>query len=145
MDTKFKSRIDTRIYLRRAAFVVAVVALLASQVMASGSDDAPRMEAKLSTGLTGATFAGIVPHAKAEFEMENAVRRFEVEVQQLNVPNLSLVDVLVNGVKIGSIRIFNRGGVLLLSSFAGQAVPSIAGGTVVTIRYGSLTVLSGKF
>jgi hypothetical protein len=123
----------------RRLLVVCLLALFAIPVLAS------ELEIRLRTNLTGAVFAGERPAGKAEFEMRNTAKRFSVEVQDIHLPDGTVVSVFVNGTKIGAIRLVAQGGTLFLSSSARQAVPNVTVGSRVAVMYSGVKVLGGQF
>lgn len=123
----------------RGLVVLALVLALGIPVVAG------EFKIDLRTVMSGPAFNGVIPKGKAGFQLEAATRKLSIEVNNVNLPALTPVNVLLNGVKIGSITIRNQGGTLLLSTFAGQAVPMISPGNKVAITFGGSTVLSGTF
>jgi len=53
---------------------------------------------------------GEQPKVKAEFQMENGLKRFIVEVEDIDLPNGTLLAVIVNGFRVGSITRVNQVG-----------------------------------
>jgi len=53
---------------------------------------------------------GEQPKVKAEFQMENGLKRFIVEVEDIDLPNGTLLAVIVNGFRVGSITLVNQVG-----------------------------------
>jgi hypothetical protein len=119
--------------------VICLLALLAVPMLASD------IEIKLRATLTGPVFNGEQPSGKAEFEVENGVKRFSVEVDNINLPDGTAVAVFANGTKVGTIKLVAQGGTLLLSSAAGQTVPNITVGSTVAVRFSGVRILGGKF
>ena len=105
-------------------------------------------ETRLKTGLTGGAISGMTPSGHAEFRATPAQgrARLNVEVEDVNLPAGTRVDVLLAGVPAGATTISAaplRGGELELNSQDGQAVPSVAAGAVVVVRNGAAAILSG--
>jgi hypothetical protein len=119
--------------------VICLLALLAVPMLASD------IEIKLRATLTGPVFNGEQPSGKAEFEVENGVKRFSVEVDNLDLPDGTTVAVFANGTKVGVINLVAQGGTLLLSSAAGQTVPNITVGSTVAVKFSGVKILGGKF
>jgi hypothetical protein len=65
--------------------------------------------------------------------MRNTVKRFTVEVQDIHLPDGTVVSVFANGTKVGAIRLAAQGGTLFLSSAAHQAVPNLTVGSRVAV------------
>jgi hypothetical protein len=123
----------------RRVLVVCLLALLAIPALAS------ELEIRLRANLTGPVFAGERPSGSAEFEMRNSVKRFEVEVQDIHLPDGTVLSVFVNGTKVGAIRLAAQGGTLFLSSAARQAVPNITVGSRIAVMYSGVKLLGGQF
>ncbi len=123
----------------RGLLVVALVTALAMPLMAS------EIKINMRTALTGAAINGKQPKGKAEFQMESDLRRFSVEVDNVRLPNGTVLDISVNGSPVGSITLVAQGGTLFLSSAANQSVPNITVGSTVQASLAGTTVLSGKF
>jgi hypothetical protein len=68
-----------------------------------------------------------------------------VEVEDVNVATGSLLDVYLNGNKIGTIQVaaLTLGGELELNSQDGDVVPAVAKGDVIVVRLGDRALLSG--
>lgn len=123
----------------RVTMLVGLALLLAMPLVAS------EIKIDLRTVLTGPVFNGEQPKGKAEFQMEDGFKRFIVEVEDIDLPNGTVLAVMVNGVRAGSITLVNHGGALLRSSFAGQAVPNITAGSTVAVNFSTTRILGGKF
>ncbi|HEX6182481.1 MAG TPA: hypothetical protein VFZ44_01125 [Pyrinomonadaceae bacterium] len=98
--------------------------------------------------LTGAAINGIVPEGDAEYEIEFNNREFRVRVEEVNLPAGTLLNVLVDGVKVGTLAVapsLDRSE-LRLKTEDGQAVPQVNSRTrvVVTDQSGT-TLLAGSF
>jgi hypothetical protein len=98
--------------------------------------------------LTGAAIGGIVPEGDAEYSIEFNNREFRVRVEEVNLPAGTLLNVLVDGVKIGTLSVapsLDRSE-LKLKTEDGQVVPQINSRTrvVVTDQTGA-TIVAGSF
>jgi hypothetical protein len=98
--------------------------------------------------LTGAAINDIVPEGDAEYSVEFNNREFRVRVEEVNLPAGTLLNVLVDGVKIGTLAVapsLDRSE-LKLKTENGQVVPQINSRTrvVVTDQSGA-TLLAGSF
>jgi Domain of unknown function (DUF4214) len=98
--------------------------------------------------LTGAAINGIVPEGDAEYSIEFNNREFRVRVEEVNLPAGTLLNVLVDGVKVGTLAVapsLDRSE-LKLKTENGQAVPQVNSRTrvVVTDQAGA-TLLAGSF
>jgi hypothetical protein len=98
--------------------------------------------------LTGAAIGGIVPEGDAEYSVEFNNREFRVRVEEVNLPAGTPLNVLVDGVKVGTLSVapsLDRSE-LKLKTEDGQAVPQVNSRTrvVVTDQSGA-TLLAGSF
>ena len=66
---------------------------------------AAEVKIDLRTVLSGPIYNGVQPKGKGEFQSENNVNRFIVEVNNINLPNGTLVNVFANGAPVGQIRL----------------------------------------
>jgi hypothetical protein len=98
--------------------------------------------------LTGAAINGIVPEGDAEYSIEFNNREFRVRVEEVNLPAGTLLNVLVDGVKIGTLSVapsLDRSE-LKLKTEDGQAVPQVNSRTrVVVTNQAGATLLAGSF
>jgi hypothetical protein len=126
---------------------LALVALAASFAVSpkafaqSGQSDST-LEIRLRTRLTGPPLNGQTPHGKAEFEQEDSGRKFSVEVEDVSLPNGTILVVGVNGTRVGTIKIQSGDGTLLLVN--GHA-PNVTKGSKVVIRAAGNSIMSGTF
>lgn len=98
--------------------------------------------------LSGPAINGETPKGKAEHRVRtNGQRKLEVEVEEVNLPNLTVLDVFVGGTKIGSLTINSfREGELELETEDGQTIPIISAGTTVVVKtQAGAAILSGSF
>jgi hypothetical protein len=123
----------------RVTLALSLLLLMAVPVLAA------EIKIDLRTTLTGPAFNGEQPKGKAEFQMEQGLKRFIVEVDNINLPSGTVLAVMVNGVRVGSITLVNHGGTLLRSSAAGQTVPNITAGTTVAVNFSTTRILGGRF
>jgi hypothetical protein len=96
--------------------------------------------------LTGATVNGVVPEGEAELERESEGTHLKVSVNHLNLADGTVLNVLVDSVKVGTITLGGQKGELRLRTDRGQPVPPIVNGTTVTVTNATgATLLSGAF
>jgi Calx-beta domain/Domain of unknown function (DUF4214) len=128
------------------AFMLTIICGLAmaiALVPVSANDDVI-----VQTSLSGAAINGLVPSGVAEHRTQSdGSRRFKVEVEDVNLPAGTVLNVLVNGTNIGTLTINSfRQGELERNTNDGQAVPNVANGTTVAVRtQAGATVASGAF
>ncbi|MDT7808301.1 MAG: hypothetical protein QOJ70_2114 [Acidobacteriota bacterium] len=101
-------------------------------------------EAKLS----GAAIGGTVPKGEAEFENLGANREFKVRIENVNLPAGTVLDVLVDGTKVGTITVAPslQRSELKLETENGQTVPAVNSRTrVVVADKSGATIVAGSF
>jgi hypothetical protein len=131
---------------RAALAFVALLATLAAlaAVPALANDD----EVIINAGLSGAAIGGQTPVGKAEFRQRPGNDlRLEVEVQDVNLPAGTVLNVFVGGQQIGVITLNTlRAGEVELETERGQAVPAVTNGTGVAVRNQSgANIVAGTF
>jgi uncharacterized lipoprotein NlpE involved in copper resistance len=106
-------------------------------------------DVRVRVQLAGAPLGGRLPEGHADFRTRADGRRsFEVEVEEVNLPVGTVLNVLVNNVQIGQITLGALlRGELEFESEHGQTVPAIAQGTTVTVTNAATgaTILAGTF
>ena len=105
-------------------------------------------EVRLRTQLTGGTIAGVSASGVADFRLRpsRGDKAFSVELENVNLPAGTTLEVLVNGQSVGQLRVSGppaRGGELELNSRDGGVVPVFQAGDVVAIRNSNGSLLSG--
>jgi hypothetical protein len=120
-----------------------LLALLTSVFAATSSNAAA--EIRLRTGLAGATINNITPKGKAEYR-ERATRQLNVQVENVNLPDGTILNVLAGATQVGQMTLALMRGVLQLNTGDGDGVPAIAPGTsiVVTDQNGD-TIVAAVF
>jgi len=97
--------------------------------------------------LVGASLNGATPVGEAEFRREAAgSRRLRIKIENVNLPNGTVLNVLVDNVKVGEIVINSLKGEIELRTDHGQTTPPVVNGTSIVIsdRTG-MTVIAGTF
>jgi hypothetical protein len=97
--------------------------------------------------LVGASLNGATPRGEAEFRREaEGSRRLRIKIENVNLPNGTRLNVLVDNVKVGEIVINSLKGEIELRTDHGQTTPPIVNGTTIVIsdRAGA-TVIAGTF
>lgn len=121
-------------------FAVSIVVVNAS---GGGSGTSTKIEAEFA----GAMLNGLIPKGEAELEtFADGNRKFEVTVENVNLPNGTVLNVLVDGAKVGDLTIAGLIAKLELSTKDGQTVPPINTRTrvAVTDQAGN-TIVAGSF
>ena len=119
-----------------------VLALASITVGASGDD------VVIHALLSGPALNGVTPKGVAVHRTKaNGSRKFEVEVENVNLPAGTVLDVLVSGNIVGSLTLnsFHEGELELETEHA-QVVLVITAGTIVVVRtQAAITIVSGTF
>jgi hypothetical protein len=133
-----------------AACAVAALALgmaSAPSVQAKGGVPPVAPAGQLFAPLTGPAIGGLVPFGHARYRTANGVRDFIVAAHPVNLPDGTLLPVLLNGTQITTMTVV--GGVArspLLATDLGSTVPFIVPGDVVTVtNVAGAVVMTGHF
>lgn len=123
---------------------LSIAAIIAGGVGLAGEFD----EVRLRTQLAGGPLGGIVASGSADFRLRSSrnERSFNVEVENLNLPAGTTLQVWVNNEPIGRLVVSGppaRGGELELSSRDGAVVPKLETGDVISLRNNAGALLSG--
>jgi hypothetical protein len=135
-------RLSHSFAVRATLALLALVASLAVTPTAAAQDDGQLVMVRLRAVLHGPIFNGEKPSGKAEFEQQNNRRKFSTEVDNVNVADGTILDVKVNGHKVGTIKVQLQGGALLLT---GKRAPGVTKGTRVSVFLGTQRILTGRF
>src|SRR5947209_5551624 len=136
-------------YSRRAltAVVLTACALMLSATNAA-ADQSGSQDTRIVAALSGAAIGGVTPKGEAEFRQRADGRRsLEVEVEHVNLPAGTVLNVLIDGVQVGQLTLApTLENEFEIESEHGATVPSVAvGSTVVVTNAQGQTVLSGVF
>ena len=131
--------------MTRRLFSAAAMLLLAGMpalVQAGGSG-----EVRLRTQLTGARIDRLTPSGQADFRARSGRADLKVEVEDVNVPVGTVLDVYVDNAKVGTITVaaVTLGGELDLNTQDGAVVPKEAKGSVVVVKNGEQGIVAGVF
>jgi hypothetical protein len=120
--------------LNRAA-LACVALLIAFAAFAVAPAFAGDDETIINAGLSGAILNGMRPSGKAVFrQRSNNDLKLEVEVEDVNLPSGTVLNVLINNQSIGTITLGSlRAGEIELESERGQNVPQVNSGTQVSV------------
>ncbi len=104
----------------------------------------------MKTKLSGAAIEGVTPEGSAVFHENQNVTVLTVEVEQVNLAEGTVLDVSVSSggvaTSIGQITLEAGGiGELELNSRAGDTVPAIVTGDVLTVSAGGSAIMTGAF
>lgn len=108
----------------------------------------PNAEVRLEARLAGAAIGSLTPKGHAKFEVRTDGRRkLNVEIEKVNLPAGTVLNVLVDNVKVGDILLSAMlENELELDTGKGDSVPTVtSASTVVITNSASATILSGVF
>jgi hypothetical protein len=128
-----------------AGLLLACLLLFAPAAFADGGTST---ETKIEAALSGAAIGGLTPKGEAEFEQKSdGSRRLEVEVEHINLPSGTVLGVLVDGQKVGSLTLDSLlAGRLELETERGQTFPLVNSRTrVVVADANGNTIVAGSF
>lgn len=119
------------------------VSLVAVSANGGSADVVTRIEADLA----GAAINGLVPRGEAEAKtFVDGSRKFEVDVTNINLPDGTILNVSVDGARVGTLRLIGMLGELDLETANGQTVPPINSRTrVVVSDQAGNTIVAGSF
>lgn len=142
-----KSLLLSRGGLTLALVAIATMALIVSTMRAVRADGDGSNSTRIEGQLSGAMLNGLVPRGEAELEtFADGSRKFEIEVNNVNLPDGTVLNVSVDGTKVGTLTLIGHQGELELKTQNGQTLPEINSRTriVVSDQAGN-TILAGSF
>jgi hypothetical protein len=128
-----------------AGLLLACLLLISPAAFADGGSST---DTKIEAALSGAAIGGLTPKGEAEFEQRaDGSRKLEVEVEHVNLPSGTVLDVLVDGQKVGSLTLDSLlAGRLELETEHGQTFPLVNSRTrVVVADANGNTIVAGSF
>ncbi|MDQ3919167.1 MAG: hypothetical protein M3348_11885, partial [Acidobacteriota bacterium] len=128
-----------------AGLLLACLLLFAPAAFADGGSST---QTKIEAALSGAAIGGLTPKGEAEFEQKSdGSRKLEVEVEHVNLPSGTVLDVLVDGQKVGSLTLDSLMAARLeLETEHGQTFPLVNSRTrVVVADANGNTIVAGSF
>lgn len=138
-----------RIHTVLAAALLALTATHTLRADHGGKDNT--QETRLRARLTGQAIQGVTPEGSGDFRSESSRTRLQVEVERVNLPAGTVLDVFLQSganapVKIGQIKLSATGfGELELDSEHGSTVPTVQNGDVLSVSNAGTTILAGAF
>jgi hypothetical protein len=108
---------------------------------------APGGEVRIEARLAGASVNGLTPTGHAKFRSRGGNRSLEVEVERVNLPAGTVLNVSVDGVKVGELSINpTLENEFELESEHGQVVPVVTNASTVVVSNAlGQTIVSGVF
>jgi len=135
--------------LSRLQVLLTIVVLAAgtASIARADHDGGKNAETRLRTRLAGAAIQGKTPEGNADFRLDARGRtRLNVEVENVNLPARTVLDVSVHSTVVGHITLSATGfGELELNSQDGDVVPAVQAGDVVIVSNGATAILTGVF
>src|SRR5579885_489341 len=135
----------------RAALAAAAVVACAMFLFAAGASadsGGGSQETRIVAALSGAGIGGVTPKGSAEFRQRADGRRsLEVEVDHVNLPAGTVLNVLIDGTQAGTITLGPlQSGEVEFESESGQTVPVVNSRTrVVVADQAGATIVAGAF
>lgn len=127
--------------------LIVMLSIFVASLMLSAFPLAQVAQAKGTATRISLTASARYPSAKATAKYSvSSEREFQVEIENVKVLAGKTLSVYANGVKVGNFVVNSLGaGRLYRSTARGQFVPFIRVGSPVVIRFGLITVASGRF
>jgi hypothetical protein len=102
---------------------------------------------RLEANLVGPVIGDVTPEGEADFRATRDAdrRRFEVEVDDINLPDGAVLLVTIDDLAVGTILLEEGEGELELDTEAGEMAPHPDVGSVVEVFSGEIRILSGVF
>lgn len=125
------------------SFFAAVLLTALPAVLQGGGSSETRMR----TQLAGARINNMSPSGHADFRASSGRARLNVQVEDVNIAVGSVLDVYLDGQKIGSLSVAAvvLGGELELNTQDGDMVPTVSKGSWVLVKHGDRAVAAGVF
>lgn len=132
--------------MRKSIWLIAMMPLVLSTLCAVPSSVIAQAKVQTTIRLTGANMGGVRPEGKSTYVSKGNRSSFRAEVSRINLANGTILNVIVNRVRVGRITLSAGVGSLALNTELGQAVPTISAGTTVNITNTSgAVIVSGSF
>jgi len=104
-------------------------------------------ELRIQTRLTGGAINGVVPSGNARFRSRTGSSNFSVEVEDVNLPNGTVLTVTLNRggaiLPAGSLTLTARFGEIDVNTKDGDVVPQAQSGDIVVVSGGGDPLLTG--
>jgi hypothetical protein len=128
-------------------FVLAVGASIINAAAFDGGPGGATVVSKIKAEFAGAPLNGFVPRGEATFtSFSDGNRKFEANVTNANLADGTVLNVFVDDLKVGTLRLLTRFGELEVETKDGQTVPQINSRTRVVISdQAGLTIVAGSF
>lgn len=130
----------------RRTFALAAAAFLLAAATPAALN-AKGDEVRMRTALSGPRLNGLTPSGKAESRSATGRADLNVQVEDVKVAAGTVLDVLLDGAKVGTITVdgLTLGGELDLNTNDGDVVPSVRKGSLVVVQLNGQSILAGVF
>jgi len=135
-----------KIHFSRRSMIAACAASVLPVLLTATSGFAQSGEVRLRTNLSGSAIGRLVPSGHAEFRSRPGRMSFNVQVEDVNFPAGTVLQVFADGNLAGTITISgapDRGGELELNTQDGQPVPALSKGDLIQVKHGARNILAG--
>lgn len=127
-------------------FFVAVFAWVALPFILQNKVEAGGVPIVVRTANLVSPTGSVNPHGAAEWQLyESGERELEVEIEDVNLPNGTVLGAFINGSSVGQLTLDLQRARLKLKTEDGQPVPTVNDGDAVEVRNGSTVLVSGVF
>lgn len=135
--------------MKKQWFLVTMLSVFVASLVFTSLALAPVVQAKGSDIRISLKGSGQYPNAKgtAKYRDRGGEKEFQVEVENVKALAGKTLNVLVNGTKVGSLKVSSLGaGSLNMNSSRGNKVPAIKSGSKVQVKTSAgVLVVSGQF
>ena len=140
-----------RLQTALAAALLTVTAAYPVRADHGDNGNQQQQQTRLRARLTGPAIQKVTPEGSASFRAQSSNTRLQVEVEHVNLPAGTILDVMLQSgaaapVAIGTIKLSATGfGELELESSHGATVPAVQTGDVLTVANAGTVILAGAF
>lgn len=137
--------------MKNLAKIMAVLLLAAvvgaGALAVSASDTSAKALGRLRAELMGHEVDGVMPQGEADWRMLDDARgnRLKVDVEDINLPDGTVLDVLACGTGIGEVLLEDGEGDIDIREERGDKVPMCEVNDEVSVMHASSTILFGTF
>ena len=126
-----------------AALWVTIPFILNDKTVSADELSDTRIQASLSGGATG----GVIPAGFSEWRLDDSGRRrLEVQASSVNLPNGTVLTIVINNAAVGQMTVNSFGGAFFsVDTNNGQTVPVINFGNPIQVNDGATAILAGTY
>ncbi|HXG94953.1 MAG TPA: hypothetical protein VNN73_21620 [Blastocatellia bacterium] len=127
-------------------FWVSCLAVVLTSMVVGGAANAGGDATRIRAQLAGAAINGMVPKGRAEFRARATASQLTVQVEDVNLPDGTVLNVLIDNSPVGQITISLLRGEIQLNTGDGATLPPIGLGTAVVVAdQAGRTIVAGVF